>query len=83
MQSGAGIFTELIVSQDKSLGALIRTTQEVPRVLRTGAGSGGITSATQFGPGGLSGSFDPKSSVNIPAPDCMASIESRYPSLSF
>ena len=61
MQSGAGIFTELIVSQDKSLGALIRTTQEVPRVLRTGAGSGGITSATQFGPGGLSGSFDPKS----------------------
>ena len=61
MQSGAGIFTEMIVSQDQSLGALIRTTGEVPRVLKTGAGSGGLTQATQFGVGGMTGGFNPQS----------------------
>lgn len=61
MESGAGMFTEIVVDQNKNLGALIRTTEEVPRVLRTGAGSGGITQASQFGPGGLVGGFGPKS----------------------
>lgn len=61
MQSGAGIFTEIVADQNSNLGALIRTTQEMPRVLKTGAGSGGLTSATQFGPGGISGGFDPNS----------------------
>lgn len=61
MESSAGMFTEIVVDQNKNLGALIRTTEEVPRVLRTGAGSGGITQASQFGPGGLVGGFGPKS----------------------
>jgi len=61
MESGAGMFTEIVADQNKNLGALIRTTEEVPRVLRTGAGSGGITQASQFGPGGLIGGFNPKS----------------------
>jgi len=61
MESGAGMFTEIVADQNKNLGALIRTTEEVPRVLRTGAGSGGITQASQFGPGGLVGGFGPKS----------------------
>lgn len=61
MESGAGMFTEIVADQNKNLGALIRTTEEVPRVLRTGAGSGGITQAGQFGPGGLVGGFGPKS----------------------
>jgi hypothetical protein len=43
------------------LGSLIRTTAEVPRVLRTGAGSGGLTQSTGFGPGGLTGGSDPRS----------------------
>jgi hypothetical protein len=61
MEIGAGMFTEIVADQNKNLGALIRTTESVPRVLRTGAGSGGITQATQFGPGGLTGGFGPKS----------------------
>lgn len=61
MQSGAGMFTEIVADQNKSLGALVRTTEEMPRVLRTGAGSGGILEAGQFGPGGITGGFDPNS----------------------
>jgi hypothetical protein len=61
MQSGAGMFTEIVADQNKSLGALVRTTEEMPRVLRTGAGSGGILQAGQFGPGGITGGFDPNS----------------------
>lgn len=61
METGAGVFSEIIVSQDKNLGALIRTTGEVPRVLRTGAGSGGLTAATGYGPGGITGGFNPQS----------------------
>ena len=61
MQSGAGMFTEIIVDQNRNLGTLIQTTGEVPRVLGTGAGSGGITSSTQFGPGGITGGMAPKS----------------------
>lgn len=61
MESGAGIFTEIVVNQEKNLGSLIRTTAEVPRVLRTGAGSGGILQATSFGPGGIVGGEGPKS----------------------
>ena len=61
MESGAGVFTEIVVNQDKNLGSLIRTTAEVPRVLRTGAGSGGLTQPTGFGPGGMTGGADPRS----------------------
>ena len=61
MESGAGVFTEIVVNQDKNLGSLIRTTAEVPRVLRTGAGSGGLTQSTGFGPGGITGGADPRS----------------------
>lgn len=61
MNTGQGMFLEIILDQEKSLGALIRTTEEVPRVLKTGAGSGGILSPTSFGPGGISGGFDPNS----------------------
>ena len=61
MESGAGVFTEIVVNQDKNLGSLIRTTAEVPRVLRTGAGAGGLTQATGFGPGGITGGADPRS----------------------
>ena len=61
MESGAGVFTEIVVNQDKNLGSLIRTTAEVPRVLRTGAGSGGLTQPTGFGPGGMTGGSDPRS----------------------
>ena len=61
MESGAGVFTEIVVNQDKNLGSLIRTTAEVPRVLRTGAGSGGLTQSTGFGPGGITGGSDPRS----------------------
>ena len=61
MESGAGVFTEIVVNQDKNLGSLIRTTAEVPRVLRTGAGAGGLTQSTGFGPGGITGGSDPRS----------------------
>ena len=61
MNTGQGMFLEIVLDQEKGLGALIRTTEEVPRVLKTGAGSGGILSPTSFGPGGISGGFDPNS----------------------
>lgn len=55
MQSGSGVFMEMVVTQEKGLGSLIRNIREVPRVLATGTTVGPGAEKGVFGIGGLMG----------------------------
>jgi hypothetical protein len=55
MESGSGVFMEMVVTQEKGLGSLIRNIREVPRVLNTGTAVGPGAEKGVFGIGGLMG----------------------------
>lgn len=55
MESGSGVFMEMVVTQEKGLGSLIRNIREVPRVLNTGTTVGPGAEKGVFGIGGLMG----------------------------
>ncbi len=55
MESGSGVFMEMVVTQEKGLGSLIRNIREVPRVLATGTSVGPGAEKGVFGLGGLMG----------------------------
>ena len=53
MTTGAGVFNEIVIDQDKNLGAFMRTTDEAVSVLRTGASSGLGAGISRHGIGGF------------------------------
>jgi len=55
MEYGSGVFMEMVVTQEKGLGSLIRNIREVPRVLNTGTTVGPGAEKGVFGIGGLMG----------------------------
>lgn len=56
MNTGAGVFSKIIIDQNKNLGTLLRSTGSVPIAIRTGSDAGGFRTTERFTPGGISSS---------------------------
>tara|TARA_Y100000310_G_scaffold333306_1_gene410596 strand:- start:5698 stop:9240 length:3543 start_codon:yes stop_codon:yes gene_type:complete len=73
MTTGAGVFSEIMVEQDKNMGAFMRTTDEAVSVLGTGAASGKGAGLSRHTVGGFERGAAPEGDYDI-LPDSLEEL---------
>ena len=76
MNTGAGVFTKIIIDQNRNMGTLLRSTGSVPVALRTGSDVGGFRTSERFTPTGIASSAERRAFPMV-RPEWEAAMDSR------